>query len=495
MKKMIILMVLIVFVGTSIPFRFAYCQEPFSVHSGRPVFKLKDTEISYQQFWETFDPEIRDYLIDWYTKLIEKVETNFARGEITALLGRMKEDKELFCQCIEYYEKAVDEVKYPGMIYEMLFMINYECGKDYNSSIEDVIKNTKGWKRNFYKKVKKGDMRFEIEKIKIKKKIKVPKKVSTIVLGRSFIELKNKARIGFQMERIYRDWLSNTVDVFPYDYVPVENIKKYHEGSRLREILASDLEFEMMPLTATIVVKANDGKWYAPDEKGKFRFEVLGDKLMYPTTKRFKNICLITDTHGISSLVPDAVKYDVDLVIGCGDYTGKMQAAYYLASKGINVYFPGDRFINEILGHDSKGVLLGSAPVKGNIIGGQPVSIDVQELIIVQDIGKPYPAQYYDAPTRYFTSLNKLVELNLEFVKVDELSETYKIVERAKEKKAKVIAVRVFDEKDYEAVSEWLKEDKDHRAILFHTSLYPTQKIFYEFPEQTSFGDPHPVFE
>lgn len=309
------------------------------------------------------------------------------------------------------------------------------------------------------------------------------------------IEVGNNWKIGFQMERVYRDWLSNSAEAYPYDDIPRDRIITYHEGSRLRDILASGLEVELVPITATIAVEANDGRWYAPDENGVFRFEVLPDKIMYPTTKCYKNVCLMIDTHGISALVPDAVKNDVDLVIGCGDYTGKMEAAYYLASKGINVYFPADRFIGEVLGHDAKGVLIGTAPVRGSIIGNQPICIDVRELIIVQDISKPYPAQYYDAPTKYFSELNKLVELNLDFVKVDDLSETHRVVRRAREKDAKVIAVRVWDEKDYESVKEWLEEDKRNRAVLFHTSLYPTQRIFHEFPDQTSFGDPRPIFE
>ncbi len=470
-------------------------QELFASDSSNPVFLLKDTKIAYQLFWSTLKPGLRDDLIEWYTEHLKSVKTNFAKAEVTALLGRMKDDKRLLCESIGYYEKATNEVENPEMIYEILFMVNYECGGDYRKRLDEIIKHTKGWKQKFYRKLKEDHLRFPIQKLSISKKVEVPQNVSRVVLGKSFIEVPEHSKIGFQVERVYRDWLSNSLDVFPYDDVPREEIITYHEGSRLRDLLSCGLDFELLPLTPAIVVQATDGRWYAPDENGIFRFEVLQDKVMYPTTKCYKNVCLLTDTHGISALVPGAIEKGVDLVIGCGDYTGKMEAAYYLASKGIDVYFPGDRFVAEVLGHDANGVLMGTAPVKGNIIGNQPISIEVKELIIVQDISKPYPAQYYDAPTRYFTELNKLVNLNLEFVKVDDLGETSKIVDRARERNAKVIAVRVFDDKDYESVREWLQEDKDNRAVLFHTSLYPTQKIFYEFPLQTSFGDPRPIFE
>jgi len=472
-----------------------YSQGLSDAGSRPPAFELKDTEIPYQEFWAHMEPELKDYLIEWYGKHRDAAATNFARAEVTALLGRLKGDKELLCESIRYYEKATKEVENPDLIYEILFMLSHECGRDHGKYLDQVIARTTGWKQDFYKRLKEGNLNFEIEKIDIQRKLDVPDKASKLILGRSVIEVKENSKIGIQMERVYRDWLSNMVDEYPYSEVPRDKIITWHEGSRLRDILSCSLEVELVPLVGTVVVQADDGRWYAPDENGVFRFEVLRDKILYPTTKSYKNICLMTDTHGISSIVSDAVKNRVFLVIGCGDYTGKMEAAYYLAKKGINVYFPGDRFIADVLGHDAEGTLIGTAPVNGNRIGGQPISIDLKEMMIVQDISQPYPGQYYDAPKRYFALLDESVDLNLEFVRIDDLGETYKVVDRARETGAKVIAVRVFDEKDYEAVKDWLQESRANRAVLFHTSLYPTQRIFQEFPEQTSFGDPHPVFE
>ncbi len=459
------------------------------------VFELQDAEIPYQDFWKWNDPSLKEYLIGWYTKHRNVTKTSFAKAEVTALLARIKDDKDLLCESIEYYEKALAEVTRPGLVHQILFMLTHECGGDHEARLDQVIEHTEGWRQDFYRKLKEGDLKFKIEKIKIAKKIDVPENVSRIILGKSRIEVKPGSRIGLQMERTYRDWLSNMVDVYPHSEVPREKIITWHEGSRLRDILASGLDFELVPLTGAIIVKASDGMWYAPDENGVFRFRVLRDKILYPTTKSYKNVCFTLDTHGISAIVPEATANHVDLVIGCGDHTCKMEAAYYLATKGIDVFFPADRFIADVLGYDAEGTLIGSAPVRGNVIGDQPVALDKEELIIVQDINKPYPAQYYDAPKRYFTELGKLVKLNLDFVKVNNLSETYMVVDRARETGAKVIAVRVFDDKDYESVSKWLAEDKQNRAILFHTSLYPPQRIFDEFPEQTSFGDPRPVFE
>jgi hypothetical protein len=44
-------------------------------------------------------------------------------------------------------------------------------------------------------------------------------------------------------------------------------------------------------------------------------------------------------------------------------------------------------------------------------------------------------------------------------------------------------------------VRDWLASSREHRAVLFHTAPYPAgYRLFTEFPEQTTFGDPRPVF-
>jgi hypothetical protein len=104
---------------------------------------------------------------------------------------------------------------------------------------------------------------------------------------------------------------------------------------------------------------------------------------------------------------------DADLVIGCGDHPGKMNAAYYLADRGVNVYVPTDRFLGALIGTHTKGTIVGSAPIKktaeGAIIGGQPIVIDVNEPIVVSNTNGHYPLQYYDTPYRYFKELEGYV--------------------------------------------------------------------------------------
>ncbi|RME52363.1 hypothetical protein D6783_05095, partial [Candidatus Woesearchaeota archaeon] len=121
----------------------------------------------------------------------------------------------------------------------------------------------------------------------------------------------------------------------------------------------------------------------------------------------------------------------------------------------------------------------------------------IDEPIVVQTTFKGYPVQYADAPDRYFKQLKQLSRLNLKITRVDtdNIKQAYKVVDEAKKIGAHVIGVRVAYEEDYQAVRDWLKEDPHNRAILFHSSGYsPGYRLFEEFPSQTSFGDPHPVF-
>jgi hypothetical protein len=53
----------------------------------------------------------------------------------------------------------------------------------------------------------------------------------------------------------------------------------------------------------------------------------------------------------------------------------------------------------------------------------------------------------------------------------------------------------VWTEADYVPVRTWLAESPQHRAVLFHSAAYPPgERVFAEFPKQTTFGDPRPVF-
>jgi hypothetical protein len=324
-----------------------------------------------------------------------------------------------------------------------------------------------------------------------------PPGTRSFTLGASAIRVDAAAHIVAQLERVGRDWLSYQLS---HDFARAPSpdaMLTWHEGARLRDVIqASGARLT----TATGVLAVHVGEaWLAADSAGVFRFEVLPDKVQYPGTRSWRGVALLVDTHGISALVDAAQRADADLVVGCGDYTGKMAAAEYLAAQGIDVYFPTDRFVGEVLGYQGSGTLIGSAPVRREgdvaVIGGRPVEFSVSETIVVQETSQPGELQYYDAPARYFRNFAAALPLQLEFVSVDSAGQARLVLERARQLNAHAVGIRVWTDADEAALAAWLAADGHNRAVLFHSAAYPAgMRIFEAFPRQATFGDPRPRF-
>jgi len=321
-----------------------------------------------------------------------------------------------------------------------------------------------------------------------------------IIIGKSAIRVKMNAIIKTQVDRVTRDWLlSYNVTRSPWVF-SIKDLVTWHEGTKIRELV--DLTgARVFPVWGTKVKKFSEG-WFAPDADGVFRFELSEDKVInYPTTIVIDDrTAIINDTHGISAIAWNSL--DADLVVGCGDHTGKMDAAYYLADRGVNVYVPTDRFIGTLIGTHTKGMIIGSAPIKktedGAVIGNQPIVFNVNETIVVSNTNGHYPLQYYDTPYRYFKELERYIGKSMHIIPVDvvEYGKAGVVVDEARKLGAKLIGMRVKSKDEHDAVYSWLKEDRNNRVVLFHTAVYPDgYKLFYEFPQQTSFGDIHPEFE
>ncbi|WP_245923959.1 hypothetical protein [Methanothermobacter tenebrarum] len=330
-----------------------------------------------------------------------------------------------------------------------------------------------------------------------------PSNASYIVVGDSYIKVSPRERVVTQVDRVIRDRASNyNLDV-PPDHRPRDpsEVVPWMEGARIRELMKY-ANITVIPATNVTVKKIN-GSYFAPDDKGNFVFEVDVSKLGRLNSIRIdENTWKEIDTHGMNVLVPTAIEENASLVVGCGDHPGKAKAEAYLAEHGIDCYAPCDRFTSNIMPYKGPGTILGSAPIRplkdgeGAIIGAQPIYFSVDEKIVVQTTTRAYPDQYCDTPYRYFTSLERKYGIDLDLVVVDaNAGEAYKVVDKARETGAKIIGVRVLNEKDKKPVEEWLREDRSHRAILFHSAAYePGYSLFFEFPYQVAGQDPNPKF-
>lgn len=320
---------------------------------------------------------------------------------------------------------------------------------------------------------------------------------SSVILGKSSIQVTSQSHIKTQVDRVTRDWLmafqpsgtpwrSRSGKFFPS-----------HEGARLMDLISYS-GAKVTPVWGMTARRMGE-TWYAPDANGAPAFEISADKVReYPSNIVLDGrTAIVNDTHGISALAWDAL--DASLVIGCGDHRGKMDAAYYLADRGIDVYVPTDRLLGLLIGADTKGTIIGSAPVRktpgGAEIGNQPVELQMDELIVVSNAAQIYPLQYYDTPARYFKSLGDYLDrpFHLMEVMVEEYGYAVPVVEVARDQRAEAIGIRVKSQKEHDAVAAWLGESERHRAILFHTAAYKDgYQLFEQFPQQTSFGDIHP---
>jgi hypothetical protein len=423
------------------------------------------------------------------------------------LLAVVTEDREALCEAREAIAAlagtaAARDPARALLSAEIAAFTAEPCGADPGGAFAEAAGRAQAagqpWKADIYGSVARGRFRPKFGDSEIVRSLAVPDGTTSFVLGASRIVVSPGARVGAQVERTVRDWISYQLD---WDGTgrPATRaaLVSWHEGARLRDLLDA-VAADVLPLSGALA--AFDGeRWRAADGHGVFRYEVLDDKIQYPTTLAWRGLALIVDTHGVSALVEAAERADAALVVACGDTPHKMKAAFDLARRGVDVWFPCDRYAGDVLGYDAPGVLVGSAPVRREgdraVIGDRPIRFSTTETIVVQDFDGHGPRRYYDAPARYFRALSEHLPLSLEYVRVEDAGQSDRVVARAEALGAAAIAVRVETDADAAPVRVWLATSPRHRAVLFHTAPYPAgYALFTDFPAQTTFGDPRPRF-
>ena len=459
------------------------------------------TSICFDCFWEHQAPGLREELLGVYRE--RRYDDPLAEAERRLLVGRVAGDPALLCEAYRIYASAEETDPSRRLLAaESAAFLAEECGDDSVAAFRRAagIAGEIGdaFKERTYRAIASGTFRPRTGGQTIGRSLDVPPDATGYVLGASAILVPHGSLVAIQAERTVRDWLSYQLND-DLSSKPAERsaLVDWHEGARLRDLMAATT-VEAHAVRGVLVV--SDGtRWLAPDEDGVFRFEVLPDKVQYASTRVHGDVALLVDTHGVSAVEREAARTGADLVLACGDDPAKMRAAYRLASEGISVWFPCDRFVADVLGHDAPGVLLGSAPVRatehGAVIGDTPIAFRLDEKIVVEDSVARGVSQYYDAAGRYFRRLSRIVPLRLDYRMVDGPGQSERVVDRARATGATAIALRVATTGDAEPVRAWLSESKTHRVVLFHSAPYPAGiALFADYPGQTTFGDPHPVW-
>jgi hypothetical protein len=495
LKKNLIIFVAGILVGT-----LATVYIPAILYPADPRIRPEDPGVCYSCIWE--DAALRKDLINFYRQY--RTPDRLVAADVMYILWRATEAPN--CDALKAYARVSEQEQNPARRLSAETAVAFgdpECGFSGSKALTRAAKaaqqDGRNWEATALRELSKHKFRPRFQPQQINTSLHAPPNATTMILGESTIVLTPNLRIGTQVDRVARDWISYQMKWNLTDYrLAAESILWYHEGAAIKKILEL-VSAQVYPLSGTLAVN-RDGKWFAPDDTGLFRFELLDDKMEYPTSHASGGFGWIEDTHGISALVSQALERRMELVVGCGDAEGKAQAAFYLAQKGVNVWFPGDRYQDLLLGYEGKGVLMGTAPVKKvegtAVVGHQPVRFLLTEPIVVEDTKQIFPVQYYDAAARYFRRLSGMVPLKLDYVNVDAADQIGRVIARAHHLRSSAIAVRVATKAEDAALRTWLTESPRNRAILFHSGLYAyAQPLFESYPSQVTFGDLHPRFQ
>lgn len=453
-------------------------------------------------------------MVSNFTRLYRTTNDSFARGDLMLVIGRLTNNDSLICESLPFYDDAVEQAtpEERAVLYETIAAL--DCGRNRNAFLREAAKQWRALgnlpRAGLISALAEGrNIKLRFNKTEVEPVLGV-QNASAVIIGKTGFVVNSSSLVVTQADRVSRDWLGFQLFQSPqgeqilvtmserltYNDTELAESVGWHEGGRVKELATAGIPYRVA--TGTLVARNRD-RWFAIDDKGVFRFEVPLDKVLYPTTRFLRDdLAVIVDTHGVNMLVEQAVRHNASLVLSDCDHPGKVGAAAYLSEKGIRVACFPDKFVFQALGNGLS--LVGSPPMRVSDskaeLGFQPVTIFSNEkAVVMNSTNQPYALWYYQTPASYFSTLAQSFPLNITFVTITGFGQMEKVVSTARQQNAKVIGVRVFDSQDYYAVKNWLEESQDHRAVLFHSASYPFgYKILKEFPEQTTFDDPNPVF-
>jgi len=449
----------------------------------------------------------------------ENTTDAWTRADATLIQGRISSNESMICSSLTHYDHADHETAEERALYfELAAAI--KCGRNKHAFLQEAAAAWRETGNTFRADLDEAlstghlpPLTFDTNATQANATVisgyRTPITPTTInssnvTIGNTTFIFQKNSTLLTQVDRVHRDWLGGQLqnpfnapllvtfsERLTYNERELRADIGWHEGGRTRDFARHG--FNYTTGTGTLVAE-QDGRWYASDENGVFRFEVPQDKLHYPTTYFLhERIAVIMDTHGVNMLVEQAIRKNADFVLSDCDHPGKVYAAKYLRDKNIPVICYPDKYVYTAIGHNLE--LVGSPPIEftntSAIVGNRPITITTEDRVLaVNATASPYALWYYQTPTSYFQQFPKL---NVRHYTITDFNQQDKIVEHARAINATIIATRVFNSHDYHALKTWLDENPARKTILFHTASYPYgQKILNEYPNQTSFDDPNP---
>lgn len=471
------------------------------------VLLLLLSSCTLNSFDASLDPEVLESASvdkDTFVKSLEEPEDYWAKGDYYLILARLK-DKSYYKDACDSFKSFIPETKEEeALLYETLGSLG--CGDGYYIKAAQLWQDLGlEWRSTLLESLDVSKLEFETSEISPELDLS---RTSKITIGDSSIVVNANDVVATQNDRVLRDWLglqiqnpfnSKILKTFSerLTYTEEELMENigWHEGGRLLNIM-EHIPIMHVPITGTIVAKHNE-KWYAPDEKGIFRFEVPLDKVFYPTTRFFsEDIAMIIDTHGMNMVVEQSIRNNVNTVIACCDHPGKVKAALYLSNKNISTLCFPDLYVHKLLGLNSK--TLGSPPYQLKedkvIFGNSPITLHRNQMVVVANSkADKYALWYYQSPFLYFNEITKHFPLRIHTVMLTDFNQASRLYTKANQINADVVATRIFNKNDYIEAKKWLQQSQQHKIILFHSTAYPYGVLLsQEFKRQISFNDPNP---
>ena len=453
---------------------------------------------------------------------------SFSQGDILLVLSRLEQQPQLACEAKDRWKDALadadpDDIEQLAILHESLASLDCaaraaERAGNLRAAAQHWRDRGKNWRADILEALVNGaHPTLVFEPATIRPNLKPNANWRALLLGNSSMTLKKGDRVLVQSDRVTRDWLGAQLNQSPWSnrseaFLSVFSERHtwpanelhpnigWHEGGRARELARAGIE--IIPAVGTLVARQTDSnRWYASDEQGIFRFEVPLDKLYYPATRFLtKDIAVIVDTHGVNMLVDHALSAQVSTVLSDCDHPAKVAAAAYLSDRNITVICLPDLYGWRALGHTLN--LFTSPPFtrRANevVVGNRPLQISRGEPMLVLNATTDVPALwYYGTPARYFAALSEALPTlssQMHIYTFTEYGHMDRVVEAARTVKARILASRAYTEDDYRQLAVWLNERDTHKLILFHSASYPAgQRLYTEFPDQTTFGDVNPV--
>lgn len=456
----------------------------------------------------------REEMIANFTAMLAQTDDPFAKGDLLLVLGRLAHNDTVICASVDWYDRARENAtpEERAVLWETVAAVH--CGRNRRAFLLEAAREWRALGNAPRAALDEALARSGNIKLKFNVRTLEPAlpsgSASAVIIGETGFVLNASSLVLTQADRVTRDWLGLQLSQSPQGKHVLRTMSErlwqnaselredlgWHEGGRIHMLAQAGIPYRVA--TGTLAAELQ-GRWYAADDQGVFRFEVPLDKILYPTTRFLRDdLAVLVDTHGVNTLVEQAVRNNATHVLSDCDHPGKVAAAAYLSEQGISVSCFPDKFVYQALGHNLS--LVGSPPidVRGGVarIGSQPVTIQARERIVVMNATDwPYALWYYQTPASYFAVLQQAIPLDVAVVTVADFGQMGNVIAAARSHKAGVIGVRVFSSRDYAHVKQWLAESPEHRAVLFHSSSYPYgHSLLQEFPDRVTFDDPNPRF-